>query len=106
MVVPFLSCIVILLATFGYDMWENRYEIKGTEVNLSEYKPFHSYKIATLNKESQFQIKDELVRLMVLLPYIRSMHPLYKRFILRMSMIHTLVKSLAAQQHLPPMNVY
>ena len=77
MVVPFLSCIVFLLATFGYDMWENRYEIKGTEVNLSEYKPFHSYKIATLNKESQFQIKDELVRL----DGATALYPVYASFV-------------------------
>lgn len=52
-----LLCGVIIVMTKGLDAWQHRFERISTEVDLIEYQPFQSEKVAKLDSEASLKIE-------------------------------------------------
>ena len=86
-IIPFLACVVTVAGSYGYQAWINRFDVMETEVDLMEYKPFNSEKLATLDETSSYKMTEDLLRLDGALLYIRYMHLSCKRYILKMNIL-------------------
>lgn len=76
----YLACILLCGGTVAsfqlYHAWENRFDTIATEVDLEEYKPFASTKIAKLDQTSTLQIKAPLP----VLDGATALYPVYAAF--------------------------
>lgn len=67
----------ILGGTFAYDAWQSRFEVMRSEVDLFEYEPFHSDKLAILDKKSSYSMQEPLLRL----DGATALYPVYASFV-------------------------
>lgn len=76
----YLACILLCGGTVAsfqlYHAWENRFDTISTEVDLEEYKPFTSNKLAKLNETSTLQIKAPLP----VLDGATALYPIYAAY--------------------------
>lgn len=76
----YLACILLCGGTVTsfqlYHAWENRFDTISTEVDLEEYKPFTSNKLAKLNETSTLQIKAPLP----ILDGATALYPIYAAY--------------------------
>lgn len=63
LILPVILGICILGGTFAYDAWQSRFEVMRSEVDLFEYEPFHSDKLAVPDKKSSYSMQEPLLRL-------------------------------------------
>ncbi len=75
--IPFLACVITVVGSYGYQAWINRFEVMETEVDLMEYVPFKSEKIATLNEPVSYKMTDDLLRL----DGATALYPVYASFV-------------------------
>lgn len=73
--VPILTS-VIFIGTHVYDEWMNRDEVISAEVDLYEYMPFSSKKLATLNESPTVTIEEPLPKL----DGATALYPIYASF--------------------------
>ena len=75
--IPFLVCVITVVGSYGYQAWINRFEVMETEVDLMEYEPFKSEKVATLNEPGSYKMTDDLLRL----DGATALYPVYASFV-------------------------
>ncbi len=76
-IIPFLACVVTVAGSYGYQAWINRFDVMETEVDLMEYKPFNSEKLATLDETSSYKMTEDLLRL----DGATALYPIYASFV-------------------------
>lgn len=76
-ILPVVLGICIIGGTFAYDAWRSRFEIMYSEVRLFDYEPFHSDKLAVLDKKSTFSMEKPLLRL----DGATALYPVYASFV-------------------------
>lgn len=75
-IVPILVCFSVLGGTMIYQNYTNGYDKVSNEVNLQEYEPFNSEKLAVLDEESTYKMQEPLVTL----DGATAVYPLYAAF--------------------------
>ena len=69
-------CLVIVLVTNAYDAWQHRYETISAEVNLEDYLPNQSEKLAVLDKASDLKLSEPLP----VMDGATALYPIYAAF--------------------------
>lgn len=77
LILPVILGICILGGTFAYDAWQSRFEVMRSEVDLFEYEPFHSDKLAVPDKKSSYSMQEPLLRL----DGATALYPVYASFV-------------------------
>lgn len=76
-IIPFLACVVTVVGSYGYQAWINRFDVMESEVDLMEYEPFNSEKLATLDEISSYKMTEDLLRL----DGATALYPIYASFV-------------------------
>lgn len=77
LILPVLLGGCVLGGTFAYDAWQSQFEVMSSEIDLNDYVPFQSDKLAVLDKKSSYTMQEPTLKL----DGATALYPMYASFV-------------------------